>query len=86
MCNIPDDVLEKLQKDVSEIKVALLGNEYNPEGGLLYRVKEIENTMNYLEDCNLKTNEKINKVFWVSIGVVGTITIIWNIIKDLFIK
>jgi len=48
MCNIPDDILEKLQKDISEIKVALLGNEYNPEGGLLYRTKENEDEIYYL--------------------------------------
>lgn len=80
MCNIPDEILEKLQKDISEIKVALLGNEYNPEGGLLYRTKHNEDEIVCLRDRIAKLEEKFNKVVWITTGAAGAMTIIWNVI------
>lgn len=43
MCNVPDKILALLQSDVAEIKVALLGNEYNPQWRFTlssYRIRE----------------------------------------------
>lgn len=83
MCNIPDDILEKLQKDISEIKVALLGNEYNPEGGLLYRMKETEHYQMCLNDRIAKLEDRLNKVFWTAAGGAGVIAALLTFIFNL---
>jgi len=83
MCNIPDDILEKLQKDISEIKVALLGNEYNPEGGLLYRTKENEDKIKCLEKRIFELEDKIKKVIWSSTGGAAVITALLTFIFNL---
>lgn len=83
MCNIPDEILEKLQKDISEIKVALLGNEYNPEGGLLFRMKESENYQLCLNEKIAKLEERVNKVFWTAAGGATVITALLTIIFNL---
>lgn len=83
MCNIPDDILEKLQKDISEIKVALLGNEYNPEGGLLYRTKENEDKIKCLEKRIFELEDQIKKVIWISTGGAAVITALLTFIFNL---
>lgn len=83
MCNIPDDILEKLQKDISEIKVALLGNEYNPEGGLLYRMKEAEHYQLCLNEKISKLEDRLNKVFWTAAGGAAVITALLTLIFNL---
>lgn len=45
---VSDNILIKLQKDIEEIKTALLGNEYNPEG-LLSRTTCVENELEKLK-------------------------------------
>lgn len=76
MCNIPDEILSVLQKDIAEIKVALLGNEYNPSGGLLYRTALIEKELRSLEDKHNSEFEalkdKYNKIIW-TVGTAAAI-------------
>lgn len=78
MCQISDRILEKLQKDVEEIKVALLGNEYNPAGGLLCRTNELEKELEKLKD-------RYNKIMWMAGGAGAIIAILFNILKEILI-
>ena len=69
MCNVPDNILALLQKDVAEIKVALLGNEYNPQGGLLYRTADLE--------CKLeKLQTRYEKMMWTAGGAGAAVSFI----------
>jgi hypothetical protein len=77
MCNVPDDILLVLQKDIAEIKVALLGNEYNPGGGLLYRVADLEKKVTQLQN-------KYEKAIWTTSAAAAVIAIIANLIMWLF--
>ena len=77
VCNIPDEILTLLQKDIAEIKVALLGNEYNPSGGLLYRVAALEKVCE-----QLKT--KYERVLYTATGVTIVIAVIANLIMWVF--
>jgi uncharacterized lipoprotein YehR (DUF1307 family) len=91
MCDVPDDILKQLQKDVSDIKTALLGNQYN-ESGLIKRQCENELKLKSLkskqeEDSN-KINNRIDRIYWtaggISFGVsfiIGVILFIINFIK-----
>lgn len=56
-----DTVLLILQKDIAEIKAALLGNEYNPQGGALYRLTDLE-----CRHAKLKAN--YDKIIWTAAG------------------
>lgn len=61
MYNISDDILALLQKDIAEIKAALLGNEYNPQGGVLYRLADLE--------CrHEKLKAQYDKMIWTAAG------------------
>jgi len=78
--NVPNDVIKGLQedisktkedmsvtrKDVSEIKTALLGNEYNPDG----LIKRQCNT----EERLTKAEGKIDKIFWTAAGISGGVS------------
>lgn len=75
MCNVPDSILAILQKDIAEIKVALLGNEYNPEGGLLYRTTCLEREINKLKN-------KYDRAYYWVIGVSFTLAVIFNIVMQ----
>jgi len=86
MCNIPDDILEKLQKDVGDIRVALLGNEYNPEGGILCRTKQNEEELQKLKQKVQAQQDKFNKVVWTGIGVGSGAGFIWYIVTEVFSK
>ena len=77
MCEISDNILALLQKDIAEIKVALLGNEYNPAGGLLYRASALEK-----EVAQLKA--KYDKAIWTSGGAAIVIAVIANVVMWLF--
>ena len=57
---ISNEALDKLQKDMSEIKVALLGNEYNPQGALV-KIAEHEVAIAVIK-------KRINKAVWTAIG------------------
>lgn len=82
MCNIPDSVLATLQKDIAEIKVALLGNEYNPEGGLLCRTASVERELE-------KLKARYEKMIWTAAGagtgasfiIAGVVWILEMVIK-----
>ena len=70
---IPNDIIKNLQtdvtdtrKDVSEIKNALLGNEYNPDG----LIKRQCNT----EERLTKAEGKIDKIFWTAAGISGGVS------------
>lgn len=79
MCNIPDSVLVKLQKDIEEIKTALLGNEYNPDGGLLSRTSELEKEIEKLKN-------KYNRVLWTATGAGAVITFLVNLFIQFYDK
>lgn len=84
--NVPNDVIKGLQedmsktkedmsvtrKDVSEIKTALLGNEYNPDG----LIKRQCNT----EERLVKVEGKINKIFWTVAGISGGVSFLVGVI------
>lgn len=70
---IPNEIIKNLQtdvtdtrKDVSEIKSALLGNEYNPDG----LIKRQCNT----EERLTKAEGKIDKIFWTAAGISGGVS------------
>ena len=70
---IPNDIIKNLQtdvtdtrKDVSEIKSALLGNEYNPDG----LIKRQCNT----EERLTKAEGNIDKIFWTAAGISGGVS------------
>jgi hypothetical protein len=73
MANVSDDILESLRKDIAEIKVALLGNEYNPTAGLLYRMNDVETKVTRLTD-------KYQRIMWTVVGGGTVIAIIANFI------
>lgn len=79
MCNVPDDILKRLQEDVSAIKVALLGNEYNPAGGLLCRTTDLEQQVE-------KLRVRYDKMMWTASGAAAVIAIIANLLVKLFDK
>lgn len=72
MKTIPDEIWEKMQADIAEIKVALLGNEYNPEGAL-YQIKQNETCIRELRDS-------FNKMKWMAAGFGAFAGIVINII------
>jgi hypothetical protein len=77
--NVSADVLELLQKDISDIKMALLGNEYNPGGGLLSRTAELEKELS-------KLKSRYERIIW-TVSVVGAIiTMIFNFIAQFWDK
>lgn len=62
--SVTNTVLNQLQLDISEIKVALLGNEYNKEG-VLYKVAQ--------HDSICKNNSmRIDRILWTA-AIVGSI-------------
>jgi len=71
-----DSVLLVLQKDIAEIKVALLGNEYNPSGGLLCRTTELERELE-----KLKT--RYDKMIWAAGGAGAAISFIVSVLYKL---
>lgn len=77
MCNIPDEILSLLQKDIAEIKVALLGNEYNPGAGLVCRTTELESRLEKLQN-------KIDKIIWTAAGGAALLSIVVNVLWVLF--
>ena len=79
MCNVPDNILETLQKDIAEIKVALLGNEYNPTAGLLYRMTEIEKQVE-------KLRIRFDRIIWTASGIAFILTVLFNLIMAFFDK
>lgn len=62
MKTIPDEVWEKMQGDIAEIKTALLGNEYNPYGAL-HQIKEHEKTL-------VELTTRVNRMMWTA-GAIG---------------
>jgi len=73
MCNIPDEILARLQSDIAEIKVALLGNEYNPTGGLLCRTTELEGEV-------AKLKNRYDKIMWMVVGASSIIAFVFNLL------
>jgi hypothetical protein len=77
--NVASDILEILQKDIAEIKVALLGNEYNPTAGLLYR-------MTQAEKCIEKLEMRYQRILWTVVGGASVISILFNLVMAFFDK
>jgi len=71
MANVPDSVLLHLQKDVAEIKSALLGNEYSSHRGLIYRQACTEKNLDAV------TN-KVNKILWTAAGISAAVSVIFG--------
>lgn len=86
MCNVPDQILALLQKDIAEIKVALLGNEYNPAGGLLYRTSELEKQVELTCVELERMKNKYDKIIWTVAGGATVIAVVANLIMQLFDK
>lgn len=79
MINVSDDILSILQKDIAEIKAALLGNEYNPEGGLLTRTAFLERELD-------KLKLRYDRMLWTVGGGAAIIAVIFNLIMAFFDK
>lgn len=91
MCDVPDDILKRLQKDVSDIKTALLGNQYN-DSGLIKRQCDTETKLRTLktkqeEDVH-SLNNKLDRVYWTAGGIsfgisfiIGVILFVINFLK-----
>lgn len=73
MCEVSDDILKKLQEDVESIKVALLGNQYNPSGGLLCRTTELEGEV-------AKLKNRYDKIMWMVVGASSVIAFVFNLL------
>ena len=79
MSNVSDNVLEILQKDIAEIKQALLGNEYNPTSGLVYRTAEAERQIE-------KLRVRFDRMLWTASGAAIILSIVFNLIMTYFDK
>lgn len=86
MCNVPDKILQQLQTDIAEIKVALLGNEYNPTAGLLHRTSELEKEYICLKNKLELQQSKFNRIVWTGIGVGTGVGFLWMIITQVLDK
>lgn len=86
MCNVPDKILQQLQTDIAEIKVALLGNEYNPTAGLLHRTSELEKEYVCLKKQLELQQSKFNRIVWTGIGVGTGVGFLWMIITQVLDK
>lgn len=79
MNNVSDQILAKLQKDIEEIKLALLGNEYNPTAGLVYRTTEAERQLE-------KLRTRMDRIIWTASGGAAVLTVVLNILWAWFQK
>ena len=79
MGHVPDNVLLVLQQDIAEIKVALLGNAYNPQGGLLSRTA-------CLEDKLEKLKTRYDKIIWSATGAGAVIAFIIEVFTKFILK
>lgn len=77
MCNIPDQILAVLQKDIAEIKLALLGNEYNPTAGIVYRMQQVE-----IENEKLKA--RLDRIIAWAAGAAAVLTVTLNVLWEWF--
>jgi hypothetical protein len=85
MCNMTDSVLLTLQKDVSEIKVALLGNEYNPTSGVLPRLTMQEKELERVENDFLKLKDRFNKMIWFAGGAGAVAGFLIQLLKTIWL-
>lgn len=72
--------IDRIQKDISNILNALVGNEINGNKGLIHKVHflEEEQEKQYLEivklkDQNIKNETLISTLKWVLGGIIGSI-------------
>ncbi len=79
MINVSDNILAILQQDIAEIKSALLGNEYNPSGGLLNRTTYLEKELD-------KLKMRYDRMLWTVGGGAAIIAVIFNLIMAFFDK
>lgn len=77
--NVSANILAKLQQDIEEIKLALLGNVYNPQAGLVYRMAELERE-------NMKLKSRVDRIYYVATGVSVALTVAFNLIMAYFDK
>lgn len=80
MSSIPDHILEQLQKDIAEIKTALLGNEYNPTGGLLYRTTDLEKEFDCLKKDIERMSRKYDRIIWTAVGAGAIISFMMSLL------
>jgi hypothetical protein len=79
MENVSDSILELLRKDIAEIKLALLGNEYNPTAGLVYRTCEAERQIE-------KLRVRFDRMLWTASGAAIILSVTFNLIMAYFDK
>ncbi|MBQ0907487.1 hypothetical protein KBJ98_02095 [Flavobacterium sp. F-328] len=81
--NVEDrQIMSQIEKDIAEIKTALLGSSLSGDKGLTGRIKDLENRLKILE-LEKSQNHNLNKVIiWLaSIIVVGLLGLIFNYFK-----
>ena len=79
MANVSDDILELLRKDLAEIKLALLGNEYNPTAGIVHR-------MTMVESENAKLRVRLDRIVAYAAGAALVLTVVFNVLMAWFQK
>lgn len=81
--NVEDrQIMSQIEKDIAEIKTALLGSSLSGDKGLTGRIKDLENRLQILE-LEKSQNHNLKKVIiWLaSIIVVGLLGLIFNYFK-----
>jgi len=73
MSDVPDSVLLTLQKDVAQIKEALLGSEYTDHKGLIHKQNCTDSNVRDIRD-------RINKLVWTTVGVSSSVSIVIGLV------
>ena len=81
--NISEEDWNKLQQDVTEIKVALIGSELSPSG-LIDRVKIVESDLDIIKNKRMVKLENRNYIAYGIITVVIMIVGFWDKISNFF--
>ena len=68
MGEIDNDRFERLEKQVSEMHKALVGDSYGNEG-FIDRIKKLEDFQ-----------EQQKKILWIATGAAGTVSLIVNVV------
>lgn len=70
-------LMSQIEKDISEIKIALLGSPMSGDRGLVGRISIIEDRIEDLEKRNIQNAVAMKIIIWVSsvvgIGFVGMV-------------
>lgn len=69
--------IEEMKKDISEIKSALIGNDYNSEHSIINRLKEVEKTANKLNLFRVK-------LVAFALGISFIVSLLSNILIEIY--